>query len=95
MSFDTVVRCDRPEEAIGVVNALFPMLPAEVRRKLHYAKLHWLATGGVQGLFDRINGRTVGEVLAEADDVPAPRVIAEGERDGVRFIVFDPKGDTG
>lgn len=87
---NAVLRCDKPERIVGVVNQLMPTLPAEVRRRLNYAKLHWLSTGGVQGLFDKVNGRTVAQILAEADDLPAPRVVAQGERDGVRFMLYEP-----
>jgi hypothetical protein len=79
---DTVLRCDGPDQIVGVINRLLPELPAEIRHQLNRAKLHYLAAEGVQGLFVRVNGRTVAQVLADADALPAPQVAAEGERRG-------------
>jgi hypothetical protein len=40
-------------------------------------------------LYDPVNGRTVTAVLAEYREAAGPEVIAEGERDGVRFTLYD------
>jgi hypothetical protein len=70
------------------MNRLMPQLAPGVRRQLNRIKLHYLLLHGESGLYERVNNRTVVEIIAEyVDNDPQP--IAAGEADGVRYELYD------
>ena len=47
-----------------------------------------------EGTYDRLNNKTVGEILEEFGNFPFPiRTIAEGEMDGVKYRLTEPIPD--
>ncbi len=90
---DPVVNCTEPERIVGVINSLMPLLSADVRRLFNQLKLALLQEHGVRGLFDRLNGRRVSEILAKERLIVPPPIIA-GERDGVSFTVYPAKREN-
>ena len=94
----TVLYSENWEEIVGAVNQVARQLPPEVRGQFNTIKLHYLAAYDVRGLYDRVNGRTVTQVIAEYGDQEGPEVVEEGERDGVRYTLYerpDGKDRTG
>jgi hypothetical protein len=89
--------CDDPARIVGVLNRLIPTLPADVRNRANTAKLQFLVEFGTQGLYDRVNGRTVGQLIADGETLfTPPQVEASGEQDGVRWQLVSaprPKAD--
>jgi hypothetical protein len=86
---DAILSCADSERMVGAIDRVMPLLAADVRRRLNFIKLHYVMAYGQRGLYDRVNGRTVTEVLAEYREPAGPEVIAERERDGVRFTLYD------
>ena len=78
-----------PEEFVRAVNTFVPQLAPDVRRRFNTIKLVYLAEYGISGLYERMNGRTVTQVIAEFQGTE-PGVVAQGERDGVRFTLYEP-----
>jgi hypothetical protein len=94
-SGDMVVLCSDYQQIVAVMNQIMPSLAPEVRRRLNTVKLAYLQAYGVKGLYDRVNGRSVAQVLAEYQEPQGRSVVAEGERDGDRFTLCDlPRGSV-
>ena len=85
-----VIRCANPNEIVAVLNVLMPNIPKAVRRQVNHFMLHYLAAEGEEGLFQRVNGRTVTELIEAAGKLQAANIVAEGERDGMKFTLYDP-----
>jgi hypothetical protein len=69
-------------------------LPPEQRKQLDAIRMNCFAAYGFEGTRDRLNKKTVGEILEEFDNVTFPfRTIVEGERDGVRYRLTEPTPD--
>jgi hypothetical protein len=81
--------CSRWQDLVAAKNALNPKLPLEIRKRLNKAFTGSLQRHGLEGTFDRLNNRTVAEILAEHDPADDPTPIASGEVDGVRFELFE------
>lgn len=69
---------------------LIVLLPQEERRRFNRVYQHYLMTYGPQGFVERMNNRTVGSILDEADSIDAPPPIESGRRDGVGYRLFGP-----
>ena len=82
------IKCKSPEEIIRVMNALTPELPREVRRQFHTVKLCYVQSFGLEGLYNRVNNRTVAEILAlpiEGD------LIRTGNLEGTQYDLYAPR----
>jgi len=64
-------------------------LSVDVRRNLADVFQSYFAAYGLEGVYERLNGRTVAQVFDEYKQPDPPAVIAEGERDGVRYTLYD------
>jgi hypothetical protein len=68
-------------------------LSVDARRRLADVFTKYFAAYGLDGVHQRLNGRTVAQVLHEYKQPDLPPVIAEGERDGVRYTLYDAPPD--
>jgi hypothetical protein len=84
-----IITCEDPQKVISVLNALSPQLPPDVRRRMHDMKRDYYLAYGMEGLHERTNGRTLAQVLAEYTGAEAPDVVRSGERDGLRFTLYE------
>ena len=77
----TVLQSPGPDVFVRVVNAVVPLLAPDVRQQFNLIKLYYLTEYGVAGLYERMNGRTLAQVVAEYAG-PSFRVDTTGERTG-------------
>lgn len=90
MIYDNItINCGSPDHIIGAVNDISPGLPDSASRQLNYIKLVYSQRYGEEGLFERFNNRTVGEILAEFESHENSAPIASGEIDGLRYQLYD------
>jgi hypothetical protein len=69
-------------------NAAISTMPKDVQQRLREVFKNYLAAYGLDGVFERMKGRTAAEIIAEyapADVNP----IVSGEIDGVRYSLYD------
>jgi hypothetical protein len=84
-----VVSCNGPKQAIGAINALMPELPSDIREQLNTIKLRYWQRFGFDGLYERVNNRTIKQILAEYIAGHDPKVIASGQVDDVSYELYD------
>jgi len=76
-------------ELFSCYNALVVNLSPETRKQLGRVFMSYSSMYGFDGLFQRVNGRTVSQVLAEF--VPGDmEPIASGDQGGVRYALYSP-----
>jgi hypothetical protein len=84
-----VISGSDPREYLSACNRIVPGLPPELRRRFVSIRSAYLGAYGIEGLYERLNGRTVSQVLEECEQPELPPVIASGEVDGVRYTLFE------
>ena len=97
-----MIRSESAERLDEVLEAVQSQLPLESRIRFNRITIRYMELYDLDGLFARVNNRTVAQVLAEfdpKDDAPLDWMddatqIASGERDGVRWELHDaPDGN--
>ncbi len=87
-----VVACSRWEELTAAVNAVNRKLPLDCRRRLNNIFFNYLVLYGNEGVYERLNGRTVAEIFRQFDDsdeiMPLPSA-GRGTWDNVRTIASE------
>ena len=91
---DIQVSCSRWQNIIGVINAVIPELSLDARKRFRKLVTNYIARLGIEGLYEKINNKTVGQILSDVDSGPS-NVIQTGVRDGVRYSLYEaPKDDA-
>jgi len=82
------IECDSWREIVGAVNSVVPKLAADDRKRLNNIFSAYLGSFGLEGVYERLNGRTVQEVFDgySESEISAPEL--EGEKDGVRYKLY-------
>jgi len=78
------------KEIMRAINVAFPQLPGDVARRLNFISLRYWQLYGFDGVYNRVNNRTVTTIPTEFDapgDDPKP--IATGQSGDVRYELFD------
>jgi hypothetical protein len=65
-------------------------LAPDVARQLKGIRNEYLIAYGWEGVFERFNGRTVAQVLAEYREPTHPPIVASGELGGLRYTLYAP-----
>src|SRR5947209_8098691 len=84
-----VLGCRNPGEMVGVMNAVMPKLSPEIRKKLNKITMRYFQLYGDEGLYDRVNNRTISTIISEYDWASDPKPIASGEIEGMRYELYD------
>jgi hypothetical protein len=77
------------QEFFGAYNALIRTLPPETRQRLSEIQKSYFAAYGLEGVYARMNNRTLSQIFAEFQPVEI-KPIASGEEDGVQWALYDP-----
>jgi hypothetical protein len=89
-----IVECDDSERIVAAINALMPRLPVQTRRQLTSVKLGILETEGKTGLHSRLNGRTVGDIIASETPRGLGDPIETGELDGLKYSLYESNDES-
>jgi hypothetical protein len=80
------------EDLVAAINAIGSELPLDIRKRFNKVfKAYWQRYG-FEGAFQRLNNRTVAEILAEYDPRDDPTPIASGELEGLRYELYEAPG---
>jgi hypothetical protein len=85
-----LISCTSPQEIVAACGDILDQLAPDVARQLRAVRNSYFLAYGWEGVFERFNGRTVAQVLAEYQEPPEPPVVARGEVGGVRYTLFNP-----
>lgn len=92
-----IISCGKPEELFSAAGEVMKHCPQEVRSKFLRIWGHYLHYFGLNGVFERLNNRSVEAIVADFENAAKPPVIASGEMDGIRYTLYDapPIGQYG
>ncbi|HEU5118968.1 MAG TPA: hypothetical protein VFT74_20425 [Isosphaeraceae bacterium] len=85
-----ILSCESPQHLLGATNAISSRLPYDLGRRFSSAFMSNVSRLGIQGAFDRMNNRSVLEILADFTGHDDRKPLVSGETDGVRYQLFDP-----
>jgi hypothetical protein len=71
------------QELSAAYHEVIHKLPPEMKKRLAAILQDYFGAYGIDGVFERFNNRTIGQIFAEYRPVN-PKPIATGEKDGVR-----------
>src|SRR5262249_807302 len=85
----TMVSCASWQGIVGAVNKAKRALPLETRKRLADVFSSYLARYGLEGTYERMNGRSGRQIFAEyqSEDV---KPIVSGQIDGMRYELYEP-----
>jgi hypothetical protein len=84
-----VVSSESPETFFDAAAAVVGAFPADVVQRFLRMWAYYTRVFGLDGAFERLNNRTVSTMLAEFEKVEKPKPIVSGERDGLRFALYE------
>jgi hypothetical protein len=75
------------EDLPGAYNRINAVLPPEIRVRMGEIMFNHMASFGPQGVFERMNNRTILQILAEYRQGDT-KCVDSGEIDGVRYALY-------
>lgn len=91
IDFLAIKICCLPGQGIvGATNAIVTKLPSELRSQFNNVFSSYLRRYGIEGLFERMNNRTIGSILADFETDNDSPLIEEGEIGNMRYRLFGP-----
>lgn len=91
---DIVLSSEFPQTITRAKNALNPLLPLEVRYRLNEIIIRYLHEFGLQGMFDRLNGKSIGSIMKDAESLVGLKPIDSDGRGGVRYDLYASNEET-
>ena len=85
-----LISCASSQEMQDVCSNMVAQLSPEVARKLKGVRNEYLIAYGWEGVFERFNGRTVAQIIAEYKEPDHPPIVTSGELDGLRYTLYAP-----
>lgn len=89
---DPIISCSSWQELFPAINSACSYLSIEPARRLHRIASEYWSLYGIEGTYERMNGRAVSEIFAEHAHGNV-NVVASGEVDGVRYELFGSPSD--
>jgi hypothetical protein len=90
-----LISCGAATEIVRTMSRATPRLAPGVRERFNLIPVSYLQHYGVEGLYERVNNRTVAAILAEFDPADELNLIESGEVEGVRYKLYEaPNADT-
>ena len=84
---ETVFSCAREQDVPLAYNKIHTELSPEISKQVKEIMLDYLKRFGLNGVFDRMNNRSISQILADYEPGQA-KCIASGEKEGIRYEVF-------
>jgi hypothetical protein len=88
-----VISCANAQEIQATCSKILDQLARNVARQLRGVRNEYLIAYGWEGVFERFNGRTVAQVIAEYQEPAHPPIIASGELGGMRYTLYAPEDE--
>jgi hypothetical protein len=92
---DIVVECDSPARVWSVLRHINNnQLPRGLRKPFGDLIVSWISQLPEDEVLSLIRGKTVRQILSEYSSEPLPKPLESGEKDGVKWALYDPPADT-
>src|SRR6516165_3262096 len=88
-----LISCANAQEIADACSNIVAQLAPDVARQLRGVRNEYLIAYGWEGVFERFNGRTVAQVIAEYQEPAHPPIIASGELGGMRYTLYAPEDE--
>jgi hypothetical protein len=76
------------DDFLAAFSSIVDVLPPETRKRLRHIRNEYIFAYGNEGAFQRMNNRSLAQVMAEFQE-PDMKPVASGERDGMRYELYD------
>jgi hypothetical protein len=76
------------EEFGKSLNAASKSLPPPMRKRFLSVFSAYFGSYGLEGAYQRMNERTIGQILSEFQE-PEAKIVASGELDGMKYTLYD------
>lgn len=86
-----IVQAESPDQIIKTLDMIYPMISREDRRRISRLQAVFLATFDFEGLWMKVNGRSIENVLSMCDEFSVS-VEVEGEVQGMKYRLLDGSG---
>jgi hypothetical protein len=90
-----LISCRTAAEIERTMVAVKPRLPPELRDEFDLVRMSYRQRYGADGLYERVNNRTVAAILAEFDPADRLKLLDSGEVEGVRYKLYDAPDAAG
>src|SRR5262245_54946466 len=87
---EVVLTCEHPQRMLAALNAFKGILPSETRLSLARIYVEYTAAYGLEGAYERMNGRLVSDIIANYQRPPNLNVIREGKVGSTKFTLYGP-----
>ena len=95
---DLTVQSDSPAHVVRAITDLYPSIATVLeRRRVNRALLSYLSRFGEEGLWSRVNGKSLAQIVEEYDNSGLSEVVeAEGEAGGLKYrlIRHEEQGES-
>jgi hypothetical protein len=90
---EILIICPGWERLPGAYNSIAASLPIEIRKRMTEVMISYVTRFGPQGVFERMNNRTISRILSEFDNERGA-CVESGELEGLRYELYDrPSSD--
>ena len=90
-----VISCSDWPQIVTATNRVIPNLSPDLRRRFNSVFRGYAVAYGLEGVFVRMNGRTVAQILDEYQPPQVPDIVAQGELNGVRYTLYEDASRAG
>ena len=84
---NVVLSCAKWEEIPATFNRINALLPPDIKKRMREIMLNYLASFGLEGVFERMNNRTIAQIIEEFQP-GSPKPVASGEVGNVRWSIY-------
>lgn len=88
-----VISCASSQGIVAETNRVKRLHALDVRKRFNKVFTAYLRAYGIEGVFQRMNGRSVTAILDDFREFEEPEPIESGELDGIRYALYDPPND--
>lgn len=89
-STEYVIKCDAPPQIVKAISVACKAVSSDTAERLEYARRYYLRHEGLDGLFRRMNNKSVREILERFEPAVEMRETDSGIVDGIKYRVFRP-----
>ncbi len=88
-----VISCTSVRDIVSERNRVIRLLSPVDQQRLSRIFTAYLNSYGIEGVFQRMNGRSVSTIFNEFSESDEPQPIESGELNGIRYSLYETPND--